>query len=168
MVWEQRVCVIVMTTRTVERGRTKCGQYWPLEPSTVLGQFYLVSTNPDPKYLSKHRLKNFFPENSNFKGSFVKSKLVTLSFIIVSCLDCGHYRINCDSIENYQDFILTELTLTNTRYVDKRWLNVLLIHFENILLVSSIKKLKILFYPQGTQRGSQKISANLVQPFGQL
>ena len=29
MVWEQRVVVIVMTTRTVERHRTKCGQYWP-------------------------------------------------------------------------------------------------------------------------------------------
>ena len=43
MVWEQRVCVIVMTTRTVERGRTKCGQYWPLQPSTVLGG---RNTNP--------------------------------------------------------------------------------------------------------------------------
>ena len=29
MVWELRVVVIVMTTRTVERHRTKCGQYWP-------------------------------------------------------------------------------------------------------------------------------------------
>ena len=29
MVWELRVVVIVMTTRTVERTRTKCGQYWP-------------------------------------------------------------------------------------------------------------------------------------------
>ena len=29
LVWEQRVLVIVMTTRTVERHRTKCGQYWP-------------------------------------------------------------------------------------------------------------------------------------------
>ena len=29
LVWEQRVVVIVMTTRTVERTRTKCGQYWP-------------------------------------------------------------------------------------------------------------------------------------------
>jgi len=70
MVWEQRVCLIVMTTRTVERGRTKCGQYWPVQPA--------------------------------------------------SSLDCGHYRITCDSIENYQDFILTELTFTDTRSNESR------------------------------------------------
>lgn len=31
MVWEQETVVIVMTTRTVERYRQKCGQYWPLD-----------------------------------------------------------------------------------------------------------------------------------------
>ena len=31
MVWMEKSVVIVMTTRTVERCRQKCGQYWPLE-----------------------------------------------------------------------------------------------------------------------------------------
>ncbi|KAK6288384.1 hypothetical protein J4Q44_G00389160, partial [Coregonus suidteri] len=31
MVWEQMVLIVVMTTRVVERGRVKCGQYWPIE-----------------------------------------------------------------------------------------------------------------------------------------
>jgi len=29
MVWEQTCVIIVMATRAIERGRTKCGQYWP-------------------------------------------------------------------------------------------------------------------------------------------
>ena len=31
MVWLEKTVVIVMTTRTVERCRQKCAQYWPLE-----------------------------------------------------------------------------------------------------------------------------------------
>ncbi|GFS28933.1 tyrosine-protein phosphatase non-receptor type 9 [Trichonephila inaurata madagascariensis] len=35
MVWDQESHIIVMTTKTVERGRIKCGQYWPAEENTV-------------------------------------------------------------------------------------------------------------------------------------
>ncbi|XP_066576685.1 tyrosine-protein phosphatase non-receptor type 9 [Amia ocellicauda] len=43
MVWEQKVLIIVMTTRVVERGRIKCGQYWPLEAGKTedYGQFLI-------------------------------------------------------------------------------------------------------------------------------
>ncbi|XP_068178773.1 tyrosine-protein phosphatase non-receptor type 9 isoform X2 [Antennarius striatus] len=43
MVWEQMVLIIIMTTRVVERGRVKCGQYWPLEVGrTEQYGFFLV------------------------------------------------------------------------------------------------------------------------------
>jgi len=37
MVWQQRVDVVVMVTRLVERGKNKCVQYWPSEGSAVYG-----------------------------------------------------------------------------------------------------------------------------------
>ncbi|XP_040001222.1 tyrosine-protein phosphatase non-receptor type 9 isoform X2 [Xiphias gladius] len=47
MVWEQMVLIIVMTTRVVERGRVKCGQYWPLEEGRTEqhGNFLVRSTH---------------------------------------------------------------------------------------------------------------------------
>jgi tyrosine-protein phosphatase non-receptor type 9 len=36
LVWEHQVMVIVMTTKTVERHRTKCGQYWPEDVGETL------------------------------------------------------------------------------------------------------------------------------------
>merc|ERR1711936_687553 len=63
MVWELQVLVIVMTTRTVERHRTKCGQYWPeLEGTSI---------------------------------------------------EFGAYRIQSENIENYEDFIVTDLKITS-------------------------------------------------------
>uniref|UniRef100_H2SHI7 protein-tyrosine-phosphatase n=1 Tax=Takifugu rubripes TaxID=31033 RepID=H2SHI7_TAKRU len=45
MVWEQMVLIIVMTTRVVERGRVKCGQYWPLEEGkTEQHGYFMVRT----------------------------------------------------------------------------------------------------------------------------
>uniref|UniRef100_A0A673CBD4 Tyrosine-protein phosphatase non-receptor type 9 n=1 Tax=Sphaeramia orbicularis TaxID=375764 RepID=A0A673CBD4_9TELE len=45
MVWEQMVLIIVMTTRVVERGRVKCGQYWPLEEGKTEQHGYFLVRN---------------------------------------------------------------------------------------------------------------------------
>ncbi|XP_050667267.1 tyrosine-protein phosphatase non-receptor type 9-like [Leptidea sinapis] len=45
MVWEQGSVVVVMTTRTVERGRVKCGQYWPAEGVTDTHGAFAVTTD---------------------------------------------------------------------------------------------------------------------------
>ncbi|XDV53360.1 hypothetical protein PO909_021878, partial [Leuciscus waleckii] len=49
MVWEQSVLVIVMTTRTDEGGRRKCGQYWPQEEGgqEVYGHIAVVNHRVD-------------------------------------------------------------------------------------------------------------------------
>uniref|UniRef100_A0A8C7XUB2 Tyrosine-protein phosphatase non-receptor type 9 n=1 Tax=Oryzias sinensis TaxID=183150 RepID=A0A8C7XUB2_9TELE len=49
MVWEQSVLVIVMTTRTEEGSRRKCGQYWPLEEGgqEVYGHIAVVNQRVD-------------------------------------------------------------------------------------------------------------------------
>uniref|UniRef100_A0A8C6L887 Tyrosine-protein phosphatase non-receptor type 9 n=1 Tax=Nothobranchius furzeri TaxID=105023 RepID=A0A8C6L887_NOTFU len=49
MVWEQNVLVIVMTTRTDEGSRRKCGQYWPLGEGgqEVYGHIAVVNQRVD-------------------------------------------------------------------------------------------------------------------------
>lgn len=48
MVWEQNCLVIVMTTKVMERGRTKCYQYWEAaEGESVHGNFIVRTTSVD-------------------------------------------------------------------------------------------------------------------------
>lgn len=49
MVWENNCSVIVMTTKTIERCRAKCGQYWPLdeETSADFGPFHIDNNGVD-------------------------------------------------------------------------------------------------------------------------
>jgi len=47
LVWEQKVMVIVMTTKTIERHRQKCGQYWPEDvgESLIIGENKFIVTS---------------------------------------------------------------------------------------------------------------------------
>lgn len=49
MVWDQQVLVIVMTTKTMERGRVKCHQYWEAEVEEMgeHGNFQVKTTAID-------------------------------------------------------------------------------------------------------------------------
>ena len=65
--WEMcianEVKVIVMTTRTMERQRIKCSQYWPLQSNSQLNFGCLTLTNTDMQQfqdyvITKLTLKN--------------------------------------------------------------------------------------------------------------
>ena len=88
MVWEQRVVVIVMTTRTVERHRTKCGQYWPELEGVINGTL------------------------EHFSFNVVSSTGSNVTY--------GIYNIKSENIENYEDFIVTDLKLTNAATGEER------------------------------------------------
>lgn len=45
MIWEHSVSIIIMITRCTERGRGKCGQYWPEQEGRANTFGYLVVTN---------------------------------------------------------------------------------------------------------------------------
>uniref|UniRef100_A0A3Q3JAB4 protein-tyrosine-phosphatase n=1 Tax=Monopterus albus TaxID=43700 RepID=A0A3Q3JAB4_MONAL len=58
MVWEQMVLIIVMTTRVVERGRVKCGQYWPLEEGRTEQYGYFLVRNTHIQVFQDFRLSH--------------------------------------------------------------------------------------------------------------
>uniref|UniRef100_A0A3B4YW50 Tyrosine-protein phosphatase non-receptor type 9 n=1 Tax=Seriola lalandi dorsalis TaxID=1841481 RepID=A0A3B4YW50_SERLL len=58
MVWEQMVLIIVMTTRVVERGRVKCGQYWPLEEGRTEQHGYFLVRNTHVQVFQDFKLSH--------------------------------------------------------------------------------------------------------------
>lgn len=83
MVWEQTVGVIVMTTRTIERSRAKCGQYWPKEEDTSAEHSPFIVHNSNVEYFSDYTITNLTLTNSLVSGQFflfydpVMSELIT-------------------------------------------------------------------------------------------
>ncbi|KAG7461665.1 hypothetical protein MATL_G00193490 [Megalops atlanticus] len=73
MVWEQRVLIIVMTTkkgalscgcRVVERGRVKCGQYWPLEAGRTEDHGHFLVRNVQIEMFQDFKLSHLELYNS--------------------------------------------------------------------------------------------------------
>uniref|UniRef100_A0A1B6D8V8 Tyrosine-protein phosphatase domain-containing protein n=2 Tax=Clastoptera arizonana TaxID=38151 RepID=A0A1B6D8V8_9HEMI len=69
MVWEQQTLVVVMTTRAMERGRTKCAQYWQEEEGASANHGYFKVTTQaieqHPDYvISSLLVKNNLTEES--------------------------------------------------------------------------------------------------------
>lgn len=64
MVWEQMVLIVVMTTRVVERGRIKCGQYWPKEEGTTEQHGLFLVRNTSIQLYQDFRLSHLELYNS--------------------------------------------------------------------------------------------------------
>ena len=65
MIWEQRVCIIVMITNLIERGRRKCDMYWPKEGTETYG---IISVRLlQEVVMSTYTLRTFSVRNSKVK-----------------------------------------------------------------------------------------------------
>ncbi|XP_054712806.1 tyrosine-protein phosphatase non-receptor type 9-like [Uloborus diversus] len=58
MIWEQEVGVIVMTTRTIERSRAKCGQYWPKDNESSMEFTPFLVHNDGLEHFNDYTISN--------------------------------------------------------------------------------------------------------------
>ncbi|KAJ8000485.1 hypothetical protein DPEC_G00180620 [Dallia pectoralis] len=84
MVWEQMVLIVVMTTRVVERGRVKCGQYWPLEEGRTEQQGHFLIKNTHIQLYQDFRLSHL-----ELYNSLTGEKRAVSHYLYVSWPDFG-------------------------------------------------------------------------------
>jgi len=116
MIWEQRVQVIVMTTRTVERQRTKCGQYWPdnvnHEPLNIAFSPYVINLLSEDKTTSwdeesKREVVDFFTRQLTVTNSNSGETREVTHFQYVSWPDYG-VPVMADTMLNFRNKVRAE------------------------------------------------------------
>uniref|UniRef100_A0A8D0L2V8 Receptor-type tyrosine-protein phosphatase eta n=1 Tax=Sphenodon punctatus TaxID=8508 RepID=A0A8D0L2V8_SPHPU len=63
MIWEKDICGVVMLTKCVEQGRTKCEEYWPSKHSKRYGDIIVAMTSEI--VLPEWTIRDFSVEKSN-------------------------------------------------------------------------------------------------------
>lgn len=67
MIWEQRVCIIVMITNLIERGRRKCDLYWPKEVNTCETYGIITVKMLQEVIMATYTLRTFTIRNNKVK-----------------------------------------------------------------------------------------------------
>jgi len=125
MVWEQRVQVIVMTTRTVERQRTKCGQYWPDDvngdPLHVAFSPFVVNLLSEEKSTSwdeeaKREIVDFFTRRMSVTNSKSGETREVIHFQYVSWPDYG-VPVMADTMLNFRNKVRAEQSEMTSKLV---------------------------------------------------
>lgn len=88
MIWEQRVCIIVMITNLIERGRRKCDLYWPKDVNSSETYGIITVKMLQEVIMATYTLRTFTIRNNKVKKVCYFIPFFTLSPFALDSLVC--------------------------------------------------------------------------------